>query len=131
MNVMYFKFLFAAILLITITVLSIVVRFQYAENSRLKLANQSLSAERDAARAQFTHYEQTVDIFNTIAGATQDAHQQAIQASQPQTIKIQETITPEQCAHLLVPTAAVNRLRAHADKIYPRASSAHSRHASG
>ncbi|SPP32667.1 hypothetical protein ARAF_3059 [Arsenophonus endosymbiont of Aleurodicus floccissimus] len=51
------------------------------ENVRLKLANQSMSAERDAARAQFTHYAQAIDIFNTIAGATQDAHQQAIQAS--------------------------------------------------
>lgn len=120
------KLLFAAILFITITALSIVIRFQYVENSRLKLANQSLSAERDAARAQFTHYEQAVDIFNTIAGATQDAHQQAMQASQPQTIKIQEAITPERCAHLPVPTAAVNRLRAHADKISPRAASAHS-----
>ncbi|AAF03957.1 P14 [Hamiltonella phage APSE-1] len=120
------KLFLAAGLLLTITALSIVVRFQYVENSRLKLANQSLSAERDAARAQFTHYEQAVDIFNTIAGATQDAHQQAIQASQPQTIKIQEAITPERCAHLPVPTAAVNRLRAHADKISPRAASAHS-----
>lgn len=128
---MHWKLLLAAGLLLTITALSIVVRFQYVENSRLKLANQSLSAERDAARAQFTHYEQAVDIFNTIAGATQDAHQQAIQASQPQTIKIQEAITPEHCAHLPVPTAAVNRLRAHADKIYPRAARAHSRHAPG
>ncbi|CAB3775480.1 Conserved hypothetical protein [Bacteriophage APSE-2] len=128
---MHWKLLFAAILFITITALSIVIRFQYVENVRLKLANQSMSAERDAARAQFTHYEQAVDIFNTIAGATQDAHQLAIQASQPQTIKIQEAITPERCAHLPVPTAAVNRLRAHADKISPRAASAHSRHAPG
>lgn len=125
------KLFLTAALLITITALSIVVRFQYVENSRLKLANQSLSAERDAARAQFTHYEQAVDIFNTIAGATQDAHQQAMQASQPQTIKIQEAITPERCAHLPVPTAAVNRLRAHADKISPRAARAYSRHAPG
>lgn len=85
-----------------------------------------MSAERDAARAEFTHYAQAIDIFNTIAGATQDAHQQAIQVSQPQTIKIQEAITPERCAHLPVPTAAVNRLRAHANKISPRAASAHS-----
>lgn len=83
-------------------------------------------AEHDAARAEFTHYAQAIDIFNTIAGATQDAHQQAIQVSQPQTIKIQEAITPERCAHLPVPTPAVNRLRAHADKISPRAASAHS-----
>ncbi|CAB3623647.1 hypothetical protein [Candidatus Hamiltonella defensa] len=118
-------FLTAGVLAI-LTALAIVVRFQHVENVRLKLANQSLSAERDAARAQFTHYAQAIDIFNTIAGATQDAHQQAIQASQPQTIKIQEAITPERCAHLPVPTAAVNRLRAHADKISPRAASAHS-----
>jgi len=123
------KLFLTAALLITITALSIVVRFQYVENSRLKLANQSLSAERDAARAQFTHYAQTVDIFNTIAGATQDAHQQAIHESQPQTVEIQKAITPERCAHLPVPTAAVNRLRAHADKISPRATSADSRHA--
>ena len=128
---MHWKLLLTAGLLITITALAIVVRFQHVENSRLKLVNQSLSAERDAARAQFTHYEQAVDIFNTIAGATQDAHQQAMQASQPQTIKIQEAITPERCAHLPVPTAAVNRLRAHADKISPRAARAHSRHAPG
>ncbi|CAA2931022.1 hypothetical protein ARSQ2_02169 [Arsenophonus endosymbiont of Bemisia tabaci Q2] len=125
---MHWKLLLSAGLLITITVLSIVVRFQYVENVRLKLANQSLSAERDAARAQFTHYAQAVDIFNAIAGATQDAHQQAIQASYPQTIKIQEAITPEPCAHLPVPPAALNRLRAHTDKISPRASSAHSSH---
>lgn len=128
---MHWKLLLTAGLLITITALAIVVRFQYVENVRLKLANQSLSAERDAARAQFTHYAQAVDIFNTIAGATQDAHQQAIQASQPQTIKIQEAITPERCAHLPVPTAAAHRLRAHADKISPRAASAHSIHAPG
>lgn len=128
---MYVKLLLPAALLMTITVLFIVVRFQHVENVGLKLVNQSLIAERDAARAEFTHYAQAVDIFNTIAGATQDAHQQAIQASQPQTIKIQEAITPERCAHLPVPTAAVNRLRAHADKISPRADSAHSRHAPG
>lgn len=126
---MHWKLLFTAGLLITITALSILVRFQYVENVRLKLVNQSLSAERDAARTQFTHYAQAVDIFNTIAGATQDAHQQAIQASQPQTIKIQAAITPERCAHLPVPTAAVNRLRAHANKISPRATSADSIHA--
>lgn len=123
------KLLAFAAMLTLITVLSIVVRFQYVENVGLKLANQSLSAERDVARAQFTYYEQAVDIFNKIAGATQDAHQQAIQASQPETIKIQEAIKPERCAHLLVPTAAVNRLRAHADKISPRASGADSSHA--
>ncbi|RXK33841.1 hypothetical protein BBD39_07300 [Arsenophonus endosymbiont of Bemisia tabaci Asia II 3] len=121
-------FAFAAMLTL-ITALAIVVRFQYVENAGLKLANQSLSAERDAARAQFTHYEQAVDIFNTIAGATQDAHQQAIQASQPQTIEIQEAITPERCAHLPVPTAAVNQLRAHADKISSCAASADSSNA--
>lgn len=126
---MHWKLLLTAALLTTITVLSIVVRFQYVENVRLKLANQSLSAERDAARAQFTHYEQAVDIFNKIAGATQDAHQQAIQASQPQTIKIQAAIKPERCAHLPVPPAAVNRLRAHADKISSRAASADSSNA--
>lgn len=125
------KLLLTAGLLATISALAIVVRFQYVENVGLKLANQSLSAERDAARAQFTHYAQAVDIFNTIAGATQDAHQRAIEASQPQTIKIQAAITPERCAHLLVPTAAVNRLRTHADKISPRAARAHSRHAPG
>lgn len=123
---MHWKLLLTAGLLLTISALAIVVRFQHVENSRLKLVNQSLIAERDAARAEFTHYAQAVDIFNTIAGATQDAHQRAIQASQPQTIKIQEAITPERCAHLPVPTAAVNRLRAHADKISPRAASAHS-----
>ncbi|CAB3775438.1 Conserved hypothetical protein [Bacteriophage APSE-7] len=125
------KLLLTAGLLATISALAIVVRFQYVENVRLKLSNQSMSAERDAARAEFTHYAQAIDIFNTIAGATQDAHQQAIQASQPQTIKIQEAITPERCAHLPVPTAAAHRLRAHADKISPRAASAHSRHAPG
>nr|ACJ10097.1 conserved hypothetical protein [Bacteriophage APSE-4] len=125
------KLLLAAGLLLTISALAIVVRFQYVENVRLKLSNQSIIAERDAARAQFTHYAQAIDIFNTIAGANQDAHQRAIQASQPQTIKIQEAITPERCAHLPVPTAAVNRLRAHADKISPRAARAHSRHAPG
>lgn len=123
---MRWKLLLTTGLLITITALSIVVRFQHVENVRLKMANQSLSAERDATRAQFTHYVQAVDIFNTIAGATQDAHQQAIQASQPQTIKIQEAIKPERCAHLPVPPTAVNRLRAHADKISPRAARAHS-----
>lgn len=123
------KLFLAAILLIVITALSIVVRLQHVENSRLKLANQSLSAERDAARAEFTHYAQAVNIFNKIAGATQDAHQQAIQASQPQTIKIQAAIMPERCAHLPVPTAAVNRLRTHADKISPHAAGAHSRDA--
>lgn len=122
------KLLFTAGLLATITALSIVARFQYVENVRLKLANQSMSAERDAARTQFTHYAQAVDIFNKIAGATQDAHQQAIQASQPQTIKIQEAIKPERCARLPVPTAAVNRLRVHADKISSRAASDDSGH---
>ncbi|KAF0754820.1 putative protein p14 [Aphis craccivora] len=126
---MYWKLLLTAGLVATITALSIVVRFQYVENVRLKLANQSLIAERDEARAQFTHYAQAVDIVNTIAGATQDAHQQAIHESQPQIVEIQKAITPERCARLPVPTAAVNRLRAHADKISSRASSTHSRHA--
>lgn len=114
---MRWKLLTLAAMLATITALAIVVRVQYVEITRLKQTNQSMGAERDAARAQFTHYEQAIALFNQIAGATQDAHQQAVQEFQPRIIQIREAITPERCARLPVPASAVNRLHAHADKI--------------
>ncbi|BAE74437.1 hypothetical phage protein [Sodalis glossinidius str. 'morsitans'] len=114
---MRWRLLTLAAMLATITALAIVVRLQYVEITRLKQANQSMVAERDAARAQFTHYEQAVALFNQIAGATQDAHQHAVQDFQPRIIQIREALTPERCARLPVPAAAVNRLRAHADQI--------------
>lgn len=125
---MRWRLLTLAAMLATIIVLAIVVRLQYVEITRLKQANQSMIAERDAARAQFTHYEQAVELFNQIAGATQDAHQQAVQHFQPRIIQIREAITPERCARLPVPATAVNRLRAHANKIpahQPRANTGH------
>ena len=111
------KFFTLGVMLLTITALIIVVRLQYVEITRLKQANQSMVAERDAARAQFTHYEQAIVLFNQIAGATQDAHQHAVQDFQSRIIQIRETITPERCARLPVPADAVNRLRTHADQI--------------
>lgn len=111
------RMIVAGLLLSTITALAIVIRVQYVKITRLKQANQSMVAERDAARAQFTHYEQAIALFNQIAGATQDAHQQAVQAFQPRIIQIREAITPERCARLPVPADAVNRLRTHADQI--------------
>ena len=114
---MRWKLLTLAAMLTTITALAIVVRVQYVHITRLKQVNQSMVAERDAAHAQFTHYEQAIALFNQIAGATQDAHQQAVQDFQPRIIQIREAITPERCARLPVPASAVNRLRAHADKI--------------
>lgn len=114
---MRWKLLLLTAMLSTITALAIVVRVQYVKITRLKQANQSMVAERDAARAQFTRYEQAVELFNQIAGATQDAHQQAVQDFQPRIIQIREAITPERCARLPVPADAVKRLRAHADKI--------------
>ncbi|MEN3260279.1 hypothetical protein AAH678_16255 [Sodalis endosymbiont of Spalangia cameroni] len=95
---MRWKLLTLAAMLATITALAIVVRVQYVEITRLKQENQSMLAERDAARAQFTHYEQAIALFNQIAGATQDAHQQAVQDFQPRIIQIREAITPERCA---------------------------------
>ncbi|BAE74944.1 hypothetical protein SGGMMB4_04220 [Sodalis glossinidius str. 'morsitans'] len=115
---MRWKLLTLAAMLLTMTALAIVVRIQSLDiTTRLKQANQSMVAERDAARAQFTHYEQAVALFNQIAGATQDAHQHAVQDFQPRIIQIREALTPERCARLPVPASAVNRLRAHADQI--------------
>ncbi len=114
---MRWKLLILAAMLATMTALAVVVRVQYVEITHLKQANQSMVAERDAARAQFTHYEQAVALFNQIAGATQDAHQQAVQDFQSRIIQIREAITPERCARLPVPASAVNRLRTHADQI--------------
>ncbi|MFT4465669.1 MAG: hypothetical protein ACMX3H_14630 [Sodalis sp. (in: enterobacteria)] len=111
------RMMMVGLLLATITALAIVVRVQHIEITRLKQANQSMVAERDAASAQFTHYELAVALFNQIAGATQDAHQQAVQDFQPRIIQIREAIMPERCARLPVPAGAVNRLCAHADKI--------------
>ncbi|CAK8741286.1 hypothetical protein SODG_004699 [Sodalis praecaptivus] len=111
------RMIVAGLLLSTITALAIVIRVQYVKITRLKQVNQSMVAERDAARAQFTHYEQAIALFNQIAGATQDAHQHAVQDFQSRIIQIREAITPERCARLPVPASAVNRLRAHADKI--------------
>ncbi|WP_308824227.1 hypothetical protein [Sodalis praecaptivus] len=116
-TVLGWRIIVGALLLSTITALAIVVRLQYVKITRLKQTNQSMVVERDAVRAQFIHYEQAIALFNQIAGATQDAHQQAVQDFQPRIIQIREVITPERCARLPVPAGAVNRLRTHADKI--------------
>lgn len=126
---MRWKFFTLGVMLLTMTALAIVVRLQYVEITRLKQANQSMVAERNAARAQFTHYEQAIALFNQIVGATQDAHQQAVQDFQPRIIQIREAITPERCARLPVPADAVNRLRAHADQIPAHSARADTGHA--
>ncbi|BGI51678.1 MAG: hypothetical protein HamCj_00930 [Candidatus Hamiltonella defensa (Ceratovacuna japonica)] len=112
-------------LMLTMTALIIVVRLQYVDNARLKQTNHTLTAEYEAVRTQFTQYEQLIAQFNTVAGATQDAHQKALQQAQSQLVQIQAAITPERCAHLPVPVDAARRLRAHADKISARSARAH------
>ncbi|MGX8943233.1 hypothetical protein ACWWJF_27635 [Symbiopectobacterium sp. Eva_TO] len=114
---MRWKLFALAAMFTTMIALAIAVRVQHVEITRLQQLNQSLVAERDAARAQFIHYEQAVALFNQIAGATQNAHQHAVQNFQPRIIQIREAITPERCARLPVPVGAVKRMRAHADQI--------------
>lgn len=122
---MSWRLTLATTLLLTMTALIIVVRLQYVDNARLKQTNHTLTAEYEAVRTQFTQYEQLVEQFNTVAGATQDAHQKALQKTQSQLVQIQAAITPERCAHLPVPAAAARRLRAHADKISARSERTH------
>nr|WP_041867026.1 hypothetical protein [Sodalis glossinidius] len=126
---MRWKLLTLAAMLSTIIALAIVVRVQYVEITRLKQTNQSMVAERDVARAQFTHYEQVLALFNQIAGATQDAHQQAVQDFQPRIIQIREAITSARGACLPVPASVVNGLRAHTDKISAHPARADTGHA--
>ncbi|CAK8738008.1 hypothetical protein SODG_001709 [Sodalis praecaptivus] len=83
---MRWKLLTLAAMLATITALATVVRLQYVKITRLKQANQSMVAERDAARAQFTHYEQAIargckiicvnGIFSKTFKGLQNAYQQ-------------------------------------------------------
>ncbi|EGY29810.1 hypothetical protein Rin_00002070 [Candidatus Regiella insecticola 5.15] len=123
--------LVGTLLLITLITLAMTIQSQYQENRQLKRSNQALRIERDTAWVQVTHYEKIVEVFNKIVGATQDAHQKAVRDSSPRIITIRKIITSAHCAHLPVPAAAVNRLRAHADQIPARPARAHPRHVAG
>ncbi|EKN5101324.1 TPA: exotoxin [Yersinia enterocolitica] len=79
--------------------------------------------ERDEARFILTNQIRMVNIINEIAKANEDEKKQITLDSQRTKAGIKSDIANDGCTNLLVPTGAIDRLRAHSNKIRNRPAS--------
>lgn len=79
--------------------------------------------ERDEARFILTNQIRMVSIINEIAKANEDEKKQITLDSQRTKAGIKSDIANDGCTNLLVPTGAIDRLRAHSNKIRNRPAS--------
>ncbi|HDL7926242.1 TPA: exotoxin [Yersinia enterocolitica] len=83
----------------------------------------TVTGERDVAQFTLGNYTTSVRIFNDIAKANEDAKKQIALDSQRTKAGIKSDIANDDCTNRLVPTSAIDRLRAHSDKIRDRPAS--------
>lgn len=79
--------------------------------------------ERDEARFILSNQVRMVNIINDIAKANEDEKKQITLDSQRAKAGIKSDIANDGCTNLLVPTGAIDRLRAHSNKIRNRPAS--------
>ncbi|UYJ75339.1 exotoxin [Yersinia enterocolitica] len=79
--------------------------------------------ERDEAQFILSSQVRMVNIINDIAKANEDEKKQITLDSQRTKAGIKSDIANDGCTNLLVPTGAIDRLRAHSNKIRNRPAS--------
>ncbi|CNL10928.1 phage exported protein [Yersinia frederiksenii] len=83
--------------------------------------------ERDEAQSILSNQLRTIQLFNDIARVNEDAKKQITLDSQRTKAGIKSDIANDDCTNRLVPTSAIDRLRAHSDKIRDRPASNNSK----
>ncbi len=83
--------------------------------------------ERDEALFILTNQIRMVNIINDIARVNEDAKKQITLDSQRTKAGIKSDIANDNCANLLVPAGAIDRLLAHSNKIRNRPASTNSK----
>ncbi|HDL7059432.1 TPA: exotoxin [Yersinia enterocolitica] len=79
--------------------------------------------ERDEARFILSNQVRMVNIINYIAKANEDEKKQITLDSQRTKAGIKSDIANDGCTNLLIPSGAIDRLRAHSNKIRNRPAS--------
>ncbi|WP_164908417.1 exotoxin [Yersinia sp. 2105 StPb PI] len=83
----------------------------------------TVTGERDEAKFTLGNYTTSVRIINDIAKANEDAKSQITLVSQRTKADIKTAIANDDCTNRLVPAGAIDRLRAHSNKIRNRPAS--------
>ncbi|WP_186378105.1 exotoxin [Yersinia kristensenii] len=83
--------------------------------------------ERDEARFILSNQVRTIQLFNDIARVNEDAKKQITLDSQRTKAGIKSDIANDDCTNRLVPTSAIDWLRAHSDKIRDRPTNTNSK----
>ncbi|MBW5843407.1 exotoxin [Yersinia kristensenii] len=87
----------------------------------------TVTNERDEARFILSNQVRMVNIINDIAKVNEDAKKQITLDSQRTKAGIKSDIANDDCTNRLVPVGAIDRLRAHSDKIRDRPASTNSK----
>ncbi|HDL6873030.1 TPA: exotoxin [Yersinia enterocolitica] len=83
----------------------------------------AIAKERDEARFILNNQVRMVNIINDIAKANEDEKKQITLDSQRTKAGIRSDIANDGCTNLLIPSGAIDRLRAHSNKIRNRPAS--------
>lgn len=107
----------AAVLIAIFTGLVWLAFHYYGQSVEKDKAIATVTGERDVAQFTLGNYTTSVRLFNDIAKANEDAKKQIILDSQRTKAGIKSDIANDGCANLFVPAGAIDRLRAHSNKI--------------
>lgn len=83
----------------------------------------TIAKERDEARFILSNQVRMVNIINDIAKANENDKQKIAQAGEDRVVYIREAIQGDDCTNKLVPAAAADLLRKHANQIRSGATS--------
>lgn len=121
----------AAVALLVLLSVSGVAVFWHSQLSAERRQNQTLTQQRDQAQAVLKNQVRTVTLFNDIAAATLAAHQTDDNEKQKTHTIIKTVIQHDACAGSLPPAAAVEQLRAHANRLRARTANSNTRGIAG
>ncbi|HDX5736683.1 TPA: exotoxin [Yersinia enterocolitica] len=104
-------------LVAVITALLIGVVYYHGQSVTKESAIATVTGERNEARFILSNQVRMVNIINDIAKANENDKQKIAQAGEARIIYIREAIKGDDCTNKLVPAAAADLLRKHANQI--------------
>jgi len=111
-----------AILIAVIAALLVGVVYYQGQTTTLQSDVATIKDERDKAQSILNNQVRTVQLFNDIAKASEHEKTNIRNNSEVRVAAIKKDISADECATRSIPVAAVERLRAHSDKIRNRSS---------
>ncbi|WP_186378649.1 exotoxin [Yersinia kristensenii] len=107
----------AAVLIAIFTGLAWLAFHYYGQSVEKDKTITTVTGERDEAQFTLGNYTTTVRLFNDIAKANENDKQKIAQAGEARVVYIREAIKGDDCTNKLVPAAAADLLRKHANQI--------------